>query len=76
MTGILSRFTGRYGELITLHPKWCRSVYLAKQYAVMDMMGHVISVGELNEGSALVTVPTRGAYVVRVGLGYQRVNVK
>ena len=50
--------------------------YLAKQYAVMDMMGHVISVGELNEGSALVTVPTRGAYVVRVGLGYQRVNVK
>jgi hypothetical protein len=49
---------------------------LAKQYAVMDMMGHVLSSGELNDGSALVTVPTRGAYVVRVGLGYQRVNVK
>jgi hypothetical protein len=49
---------------------------LAKQYAVMDMMGHVLSAGELSDGSARVTVPTRGAYVVRVGLGYKRVNVK
>jgi len=49
---------------------------LAKQYAVMDMKGQVISVGELSDGTARVTVPTRGAYVVRVGLGYQRVNMK
>ena len=49
---------------------------LAKQYAVMDMKGQVLSVGELNSKETRVRVPTRGAYVVRVGLGYKRVNVK
>ena len=49
---------------------------LAKQYAVMDMMGHVLSVGELSDKETRVRVSTRGAYVVRVGLGYKRVNVK
>ena len=49
---------------------------LAKQYAVMDMNGQVLSVGELNSKETRVKVPTRGAYVVRVGLGYKRVNVK
>ncbi|SHK67504.1 cadherin repeat domain-containing protein [Fibrobacter sp. UWB12] len=49
---------------------------LAKQYAVMDMMGHVISTGELSDKDTRVKVSTRGAYVVRVGLGYKRVNVK
>ena len=49
---------------------------LAKQYAVMDMMGHVLSTGELSERDTRVHVSTRGAYVVRVGLGYKRVNVK
>ena len=49
---------------------------LAKQYAVMDMKGQVLSVGELNGKDTRVKVPTSGAYVVRVGLGYKRVNVK
>ena len=49
---------------------------LAKQYAVMDMMGHVLSAGELSEKETRVHVSARGAYVVRVGLGYKRVNVK
>ena len=49
---------------------------LARQYAVMDMKGQVLSMGELNSKETRVKVPTRGAYVVRVGLGYKRVNVK
>jgi hypothetical protein len=49
---------------------------LAKQYAVMDMKGQVISIGELNEKGAHVKVPTSGAYIVRIGLGYRRVNVR
>ena len=49
---------------------------LAKRYAVMDMNGQVISVGELNEKSTHIKVPTAGAYVVKVNLNYKRVNVK
>ena len=49
---------------------------LGKQYAVMDMMGHVLSAGELSEKETRVHVSARGAYVVRVGPGYKRVNVK
>ena len=49
---------------------------LAKQYAVMDMKGLVLSVGELNSKETRVRVPTRGAYVVKVGLGYKRVNIQ
>ena len=48
---------------------------LAKKYAVMDMKGQVLSVGELSN-EARVKVPTLGAYIVKVGLGYKRVNVK
>ena len=49
---------------------------LAKKYAVMDMKGQVLTVGELSDKNALVKVPTRGAYVVKLGLGYKRVNVR
>ena len=49
---------------------------LAKQYAVMDMKGQVLSVGELSSKETHVKVPTRGVYIVRVGLGYKRVNMK
>ncbi len=48
---------------------------LAKKYAVMDMKGQVLSVDELSN-EARVKVPTLGAYIVKVGLGYKRVNVK
>ncbi len=49
---------------------------LAKQYAVMDMKGQVLSVGELSSSDTRVKVPTSGSYVVKVGLGYKQVNVK
>ena len=49
---------------------------LAKKYAVMDMKGQVLSVGELNDKNAYVKVPTRGAYVVKLGLRYRRVNIR
>ena len=49
---------------------------LAKQYAVMDMNGQVLSVGELTSADTRVKVPTSGSYVVKVGLGFRRVNVK
>jgi hypothetical protein len=49
---------------------------IAKQYAVMDMKGQVICIGELNNKNAHVKVPTSGAYIVRIGLGYRRVNVR
>ena len=48
----------------------------ANKYAVMDMMGQVVSVGELSEKSARIKVPTAGAYVVKVNLNYKRVNIR
>ena len=49
---------------------------LAKRYAVMDMKGQVLSVGEFNNAETRVKVPTSGSYIVKVGLSYKRVNVK
>ena len=49
---------------------------LARQYAVMDMKGQVLYTGELSNREARVKVSTPGAYVIRVGLGYKKVNVK
>ena len=48
----------------------------AKQYAVMDMKGQVVSTGTLDSKDTHVKVSTTGSYVVKVGLGYRRVNVK
>jgi len=42
----------------------------------MDMNGQVLSVGELTSADTRVKVPTSGSYVVKVGLGFRRVNVK
>ena len=47
-----------------------------KRYAVMDMMGQVISVGHLNEAATRVKVPTAGSYIVKAGSNYKRVNMK
>ena len=49
---------------------------IVKKYAVMDMKGQVLSVGELSDKNAHVKVPTAGAYIVKIGLGYRRVNVR
>ena len=48
----------------------------AKQYAVMDMNGQVVSTGTLDNKDTRVKVTTTGSYVVKVGLSYRRVNVK
>ena len=49
---------------------------LAKQYAVMDMKGQVLSVGELSNADTRVKVPTSGSYIIGVGYTYKQVNVK
>ena len=49
---------------------------IAKKYAVMDIKGQVLSVGELNDKNAYVKVPTRGAYIVKLGLSYRRINIQ
>lgn len=49
---------------------------LAKRYAVMDMKGQVLTVGELNDKGARVNVPTQGSYIVKIGLAYKRINVR
>jgi fibro-slime domain-containing protein len=48
----------------------------AKQYAIMDMKGQVISAGTLNNSTTRAKVPTAGSYIVKVGKSYKRVNVK
>ncbi|MBR6943369.1 MAG: hypothetical protein IKH55_10040, partial [Fibrobacter sp.] len=48
----------------------------AKRYAVLDMKGQVVSTGTLDSKDTRVKVQTTGSYVVKVGLGYRRVNVK
>ena len=49
---------------------------MAKQYAVMDINGQVLSVGELSSADTRIKIPTSGSYIVKVGLGYKQVNVK
>ena len=49
---------------------------LAKQYAVMDMKGQVLSVGELSGADTRIKVPTSGSYIVNVGYTCKQVNVK
>ena len=48
----------------------------ARTYSVMDMKGQVVSTGVLDSKDTRVKMQTTGSYVVKVGLGYRRVNVK
>ena len=48
----------------------------AKQFAVMDMKGQVISAGHLNSSETHVKVPTSGSYIVKVGQESKRINIK
>ena len=47
-----------------------------KQYALIDMKGQVLSTGSLNSIDTRVKVPTAGAYIVKVGHNYKKVNVR
>ena len=71
--GFYVRMTGSFEFEIVLDEDLPR---LARQYAVMDMKGQVLYTGELSNREARVKVSTPGAYVIRVGLGYKKVNVK
>ena len=48
----------------------------ARTYSVMDMKGQVVSTGVLDSKDTRVKMQTTGSYVVKVGLGSRRVNVK
>jgi fibro-slime domain-containing protein len=48
----------------------------AKQYALIDMKGQVLSTGPLNSTETRVKVPTSGTYIVKVGHNHKKVNVK
>ena len=48
----------------------------ANRFVIMDVNGHVVSVGELNNNDTRVKVPTAGSYIVRIGNRVKRVNVK
>ena len=46
-----------------------------KSYAVMDLMGGVIKQGKI-VGGTRISVKNSGSYIVRVGRGYQKVDIK
>lgn len=46
-----------------------------KSYAVMDLMGGVVKQGK-TVGGTRISVKNSGSYIVRVGRGYQKVDVK
>lgn len=48
----------------------------AKQYAVTDMKGQVISSGSLSNGNTHVKVPASGSYIVKVGHESKRINMR
>ena len=47
-----------------------------KSYAVMDLQGRVVNRGKITSSETLVPALNSGSYVVRVGLGMRRVNVR
>jgi hypothetical protein len=48
----------------------------ARSYAVMDLQGRIMQKGEITSTETLVPVLNSGSYVVKVGLGMRRVNVR
>ena len=47
-----------------------------KSYAVMDLQGRVLLNGSIASGETLVPVLNSGSYIVKVGIGYRRVNIR
>lgn len=48
----------------------------ARAYAVMDLQGRVLQEGMIESTETPVPVLGKGSYVVKVGIGYRRVNVR
>ena len=47
-----------------------------KTFAVMDLQGGVLQEGVIESAETTVPVLSKGSYVVKVGLGYRRVNIR
>ena len=47
-----------------------------KSYAVMDLQGRVLLNGSITSDETLVPVLNSGSYIVKVGIGYRRVNIR
>ena len=47
-----------------------------RSYAVMDLQGRVLLDGTISAGETLVPALNSGSYVVKVGIGYRRVNIR
>ena len=49
---------------------------MKKSYAVMDLQGRVLLQGSIDAQETLVPALSKGSYIVKVGLGHRRVNVR
>ena len=49
---------------------------LQKTYAVMDLQGRVVQQGRITSAETVVPTLNSGSYVVRIGLGMRRVNIR
>ena len=68
--------TFRVSAIAPLELEITQSKNAAKQYAIMDMKGQVLSVGALNGASTRVKLASPGSYIVKAGKNIQRVNIK
>ena len=48
----------------------------AKSYAVMDMQGRILHQGKITSTETVLPVLSSGSYIVKVGLGTRRVNIR
>ena len=49
---------------------------LPRNYAVMDLQGRVLRQGVIASNETTVPLPGKGSFIVKVGLGYRRVNIR
>ena len=49
---------------------------IKKSYAVMDLQGRVLLQGAIDAQETLVPALSKGSYIVKVGIGYRRVNIR
>ena len=49
---------------------------IQRNFAVMDLQGRIVQQGVINSTETTVPVLSSGTYVVKVGLGMRRINVR
>ena len=52
------------------------NVNVQKAFAVMDVQGHVLYRGTVASKEVVVPALNAGSYIVKVGMGFRRVNVR